>query len=154
MSSASSKCGLPRRDVLIVGGAAAALFGLGSGCAVLRGGAKHPTLEASAASLQDGMLRIPLSELNAIPPGDVLEVKTAKDKPDLLITAGPTPGEWRVVTADCPHAGCTVDWKPEAKEWQCPCHGSRFSPTGAAGGRPRGGAAASARRRAWKGRSW
>lgn len=33
----------------------------------------------------------------------------------------------RVFNADCPHAGCKVDFKPEQKSYLCPCHNSAFA---------------------------
>jgi cytochrome b6-f complex iron-sulfur subunit len=32
--------------------------------------------------------------------------------------------------ARCTHLGCTPRWEPERGMFQCPCHGSRFTPAG------------------------
>lgn len=39
-------------------------------------------------------------------------------------------GVLHVLSAACPHMGCLVDFDPTSTQWQCPCHGSRFSVDG------------------------
>jgi Rieske Fe-S protein len=39
-------------------------------------------------------------------------------------------GQVRALSPVCTHMGCHVHWNTEARSWDCPCHGSRFSPDG------------------------
>lgn len=38
-------------------------------------------------------------------------------------------GKGRVIP-NCPHMGCRLEWNPEEKSYDCPCHGSRFDRAG------------------------
>ena len=39
-------------------------------------------------------------------------------------------GELEVLSAICPHLGCSVSWQKGQDEFVCPCHGGRFAPDG------------------------
>lgn len=39
-------------------------------------------------------------------------------------------GNLNEMSAVCTHMKCVVHWNPEQKSFDCPCHGSRFSPDG------------------------
>ncbi len=39
-------------------------------------------------------------------------------------------GVLHLMSARCTHLGCVVAWNPGEKQFQCPCHGSAYSPLG------------------------
>jgi cytochrome b6-f complex iron-sulfur subunit len=39
-------------------------------------------------------------------------------------------GDWGALSLVCTHLGCTVIWKPEKKEFHCPCHDGLFDSQG------------------------
>ena len=49
-------------------------------------------------------------------------------------------GKLAVLSAICPHLGCSVNWQKGQEEFFCPCHGSVFKPDGkhVSGPSPRG----------------
>ncbi len=36
----------------------------------------------------------------------------------------------RFIDTTCTHMGCKLKWNGAERTWDCPCHGSRFSPAG------------------------
>lgn len=48
-----------------------------------------------------------------------------------LLVDHPSSNQFNVLSSICPHQGCLVsEYDSSAKEFVCPCHGSRFSNTG------------------------
>jgi menaquinol-cytochrome c reductase iron-sulfur subunit len=45
-------------------------------------------------------------------------------------------GQLRVLSAICPHLGCSVQWAGAKNKFACPCHGATFSTDGACTGGP------------------
>jgi cytochrome b6-f complex iron-sulfur subunit len=37
---------------------------------------------------------------------------------------------FHVISSVCTHLGCTVQWRQDARRFDCPCHGSRFREDG------------------------
>lgn len=45
-------------------------------------------------------------------------------------------GELEVLSAVCPHLGCSIQWRTAKREFECPCHGASFRPDGTKTGGP------------------
>jgi glycine/D-amino acid oxidase-like deaminating enzyme/nitrite reductase/ring-hydroxylating ferredoxin subunit len=67
------------------------------------------------------------NELDAIAPGQgkVLSIRGQR-----LAVYRNERGGLSAVSPVCTHLGCIVHWNTAEKSWDCPCHGSRFEPSG------------------------
>jgi len=45
-------------------------------------------------------------------------------------------GQLQVLSAVCPHLGCSVQWRDSKRQFECPCHAASFSADGAKLGGP------------------
>lgn len=77
----------------------------------------------AVAGLSREFLAPPRAEIDALPQGHggIVEYdgkKIGVYKDDL--------GQAFLVSTRCPHLGCQLEWNPDEKSWDCPCHGSRF----------------------------
>ena len=77
----------------------------------------------SVVNLSKQLLHIKEDELKQIKKGDAgiikLEGSTIGVYKDMA-------GELHMVDTKCSHLGCQLQWNPNEKTWDCPCHGSRF----------------------------
>jgi menaquinol-cytochrome c reductase iron-sulfur subunit len=60
--------------------------------------------------------------------------KTASSKA-VYVTKGAS-GQLEVLSAVCPHLGCSVQWSDSQHKFACPCHGATYSPDGVKLGGP------------------
>jgi nucleotide-binding universal stress UspA family protein/nitrite reductase/ring-hydroxylating ferredoxin subunit len=107
-------------DLVVVGnrgmtGARAALLG------------SIPLTVAQYARADVLIARTIAQSLDEIAPGEGGIVTTGDHKVAVYRDAK---GAVHTISARCTHMGCTVKWNPTEKTFDCPCHGSRFSPTG------------------------
>jgi cytochrome b6-f complex iron-sulfur subunit len=56
---------------------------------------------------------------------------TVKGKPATIVRNPDKKDEILAVNTMCTHKGCTVAWKADQKAFVCPCHGAKFSASGA-----------------------
>ncbi len=81
----------------------------------------------SASQFATDWARALLADEKPIEPGEGRVVRRGA-KP-IAVSRGED-GELRAVSAVCTHMDCLVDWNDGEGSWDCPCHGSRFSPEG------------------------
>jgi glycine/D-amino acid oxidase-like deaminating enzyme/Rieske Fe-S protein len=71
-------------------------------------------------------------------PGEISDLRELKRGEGAIVRDGlsklavyrDTRGTVHKRSATCPHAGCLVSWNSYEQCWDCPCHGSHFSPDG------------------------
>jgi nitrite reductase/ring-hydroxylating ferredoxin subunit len=80
-----------------------------------------------AAQYTDWLKRGDVAEVDEIAPGSGAVLQRGLQK--LAVYRDPA-GEVHERSAVCTHLGCVVRWNGDERSWDCPCHGSRFSPTG------------------------
>ena len=107
-------------DLVIVGnkgltGARAALLG------------SVPRDVAENASSDVLVARTIAQNLSEIRPGEGGIVATGDHK--VAVYRDPS-GAVTTLSAKCTHMGCIVKWNAAERTWDCPCHGSRYAPTG------------------------
>lgn len=113
---ADTAAGISRRAALLIGGAgtAVALVGCSTGPAAT-GDAATTDQEGATKSATE------VAKLADIPVGGSVEA-SLNGKP--ILVSQPTAGKVIAFSAVCTHQGCVV--KPVGKEFDCPCHGSKF----------------------------
>ncbi|QED36229.1 FAD-dependent oxidoreductase [Antarcticibacterium arcticum] len=74
-----------------------------------------------------GWLTADLKEIKDIPAGQARVIH--KDGHQVAVYKDTT-GKINVTSAVCTHLGCIVHWNNAEESWDCPCHGSRFDPSG------------------------
>jgi len=73
---------------------------------------------------------IPASQILAEPPGTRALVAGLAGEPTYLIVKQNGAIDDRGIVDNCTHLGCTFPWNETDQQFQCPCHGSRYSSDG------------------------
>ena len=91
----------------------------------LSASAKNLATETAQAfkGLTRELLSLPRGVLDDLPRGHGGIVETDGQKMGVYKD---DEGHCHVVNPRCPHLGCQLEWNPDEKSWDCPCHGSRF----------------------------
>lgn len=84
-------------------------------------------LEVARDFVKDRLTTRRIEDVSEVPVGEGQVVRLGGEK---VAVYREEAGKVHAVSPVCTHAGCLVHWNPSEKSWDCPCHGSRFSPDG------------------------
>ena len=77
--------------------------------------------------IKDRLARAEADSVRELRPGDGMIIGRRGKKVAAFRDAS---GNIHKLSPVCTHLGCLVRWNPSESTWDCPCHGSRFKPTG------------------------
>lgn len=100
---------------------------------------KRKTIEALGRYVSDN-LAVAKNMLGYLTPGEIAAVQQLKPGHGAIVRNGleklavcrDLKRKLHVRSASCTHIGCLVRWNSFERCWDCPCHGSHFSPEGEA----------------------
>eukprot|EP00879_Flechtneria_rotunda_P015226 GHRR01015917.1.p1 GENE.GHRR01015917.1~~GHRR01015917.1.p1 ORF type:complete len:383 (+),score=119.25 GHRR01015917.1:1214-2362(+) len=69
-------------------------------------------------------------DIESLAPGEGTTISTGPLNLRKVAVYKDESGEVSKFSGLCPHLGCLLQWNPEDKEWNCPCHGSCFTRDG------------------------
>ena len=111
------KTAVSRRDFLNeIAGGALAVAGIGAAVVTVKYAAPNVLFEPPTTFRAGSPDDYPVNSVTYLQDQQVYLVRTDK-------------GMW-ALSAVCTHLGCITQWKPEADQIACPCHGSKFQRTG------------------------
>lgn len=82
----------------------------------------------AAKGLTRRIFEQPTAQMDALPSGHGGIVEVNGEKTGVFKDET---GQIFAVSVRCPHMGCQLEWNPDERSWDCPCHGSRFDYRGA-----------------------
>jgi len=77
--------------------------------------------------IKDRLTRAEADSVRELEPNSGMIIKSTKGK---IAAYRDSKGKVHKVSAICTHMGCIIRWNSAESTWDCPCHGSRFKPTG------------------------
>lgn len=77
----------------------------------------------SIKGLVKGAFHLPSKELEELPKGHGGVVRIGFKR---FACYKDDQGKIYKISARCPHMGCELEWNPDERSWDCPCHGSRY----------------------------
>jgi len=80
-----------------------------------------------AASFANDVLNVDAKKFERIGPGQGAVIK---HKGKRIGASRDEDGTVHMISAICPHMGCSLKWNKDERTFDCPCHGSRFDTRG------------------------
>lgn len=116
-----------RRALLRAGAVVIATMAI-PGCASLFVKKRDPDVTVVAAN---GEVRIPVTAAPWVRGGQGTLAVAIEGREDKILVFRGADGALAAVDMTCTHRGCDVNYASASGRLECPCHGSKFAPTGA-----------------------